>query len=361
MNKWMNYLKKSVFILISIAVLAGCSNQSSTTSQKSPQEDKPEKITIKDANGKEVEVPTNIEKIADAWPAHNEVLSMLGAGNKIVSTVHTKESRPWLYKVTPQLNNAKTVFKANAEANIEEMLTTSPDIFFTSSTDKNAEKISSLGIPTVQLNFTDFAGLKNCFQLTGEILGKDAEQKAEKFNAYLDDKIKMVKDVTSQIPSDQKLKVLHFNNGKLILVDGSNTIIDAWVNAAGGVNAAADIDGNMKEVTMEQILQWNPDVIILGANAKNLKQTFEKDPDWPKVNAVKQGKVFQNPDGAFLWDRYGAEVALQIQWAAKLLNPDKFADLDMVKETKYFYKNFLNYELTDDEANRIISGNPPAN
>lgn len=355
---------KSLFILITIIfVLVGCSSNS--TAQKT-EEKKPQTKTITDITGKKVEVPLKITRIADSWQAHNEVVTMLGAGDKIVATVLTQKSRPWLYKVNPQMNNAITVFNSDGTANTEELVKTKPDIVFMPLNEKNGNKVSELGIPTVQLNFTDFNGLKDCFKLTGDILGSDAKKRADKYISYLDSKLNMITKITSTIPKDQKPKVLHVTSLAPLTVDGSNTIIDAWIQAAGGINAAADVKGNNKQVSPEQMLQWNPDVIILSsntlmknANGKEIMNTLLQDTTWQKVNAVKSGKVYFNPDGAFYWDRYSAEEALQIQWAAKTLHPDKFQNIDIIKETRYFYKTFLNYNLTEEEANKIINNEEP--
>ena len=47
-------------------------------------------------------------------------------------------------------------------------------------------------------------------------------------------------------------------------------------------------------------------------------------------------------------------------WAAKKFNPDKFADVDIEKETKDFYMQYYGYQLTDDECSRILNGENPA-
>ncbi len=74
---------------------------------------------------------------------------------------------------------------------------------------------------------------------------------------------------------------------------------------------------------------------------------------------MKNAKVYQNPSGAFLWDRYGAEEALQIKWAAKTIQPDLFKNIDIAAETKSFYKTFLNFSLTDDQVQKIILAQKP--
>lgn len=341
-------------VLIFIILMAGCAQKTSSSTTTKTQV---AKKTITDMAGKKIVISNKINRIGDAWPAHNEVLSMLGQGNKIVSTVLTAKGRPWLYQVNPQMKKATTVFTAT-DVNIEELLKAKPDIVFLPTTYNYANKLASVGIPAVQLNFKDFNGLKKCFELTGNILGSDAKKKADKYNSYLDSKLEMVTNITSAIPTSKRPKVLHINSLSPLTVDGSDTIINSWIEAAGGVNAAAEIKGNMKEVSIEQIMKWNPNIIIVEADAKNKKTIMNTDA-WKKVSAVKSGKVVINPNGAFLWDRYGAEEALQIQWAAKLLNPDKFTNLDIVSETRSFYKTFLNYDLSNAEAKLIISGNPP--
>ena len=359
--------KSSKFIIIigflMIFLVIGCSN---SNSPKKTEEKAPQTQTITDASGKTIEVPLKIEKIGDAWQAHNEVLSMLGAGDKIVATILTEKTRPWLYKVNPQMKNAITVFEPTS-VNSEELIKTKPDIVFTPLNDKNVNKISDLGIPTVQLNFTDFNGLKDCFKLTGNILGDEAKKRAYDYVSYLDDKLNSITSITSKMPKEQKPKVLHVTSLSPITVDGSDTIINAWIDVAGGINAAGEVSGNNKEVSMEQILKWNPDIVILSSNTlmkvSNGKKNIDElltDEAWKHVNAVKNSKVYFNPDGAFYWDRYSAEEALQIQWAAKIINPDKFQNIDIVKETRNFYKTFLNYDLSEEETNKIINDEPPA-
>lgn len=361
----MKHSKKDLIFIVALSTLLGvigCGNTQSTEKQASIQESNQQKHTITDSAGKQVVIPTNVQRIADSWPAHNEVLSMLGGGDKIVATAHTPESKPWLYKVNPAMNKAVNTFTPNI--NIEELIKTKPDIAIVPLADKTIDKISEVGIPVIQLDFKDFNGLKSCFLLTGDILGDVGKQKAQLYVNYLDSKLKMVTDVTSKIPQENRPKVLHLTSLSPDIVDGGNTIIDAWIQAAGGVNAAAEVTGNGKEVSMEQILKWNPDVIILGTlftspSAKNA-DLLKTDPQWQKIKAVKSGRVYVNPIGAFMWDRYGAEEALQIQWAAKTLNPDKFTNLDMNQVTKDFYKTFFSYNLTEDETNRILTGKNPA-
>ncbi|MBV7273714.1 ABC transporter substrate-binding protein [Clostridiaceae bacterium UIB06] len=351
-------------VVLIIVLLIGCGKASNSNTKEVNAEKKTDKVTITDSSGTKVEVPRNINRIADAWGAHNAIVAMLGSGDKIVATTLTEKTKPWLFKVTPGMSKAVVAFNVDAtDISIEELVKNKPDILFISEGNKNVSKISKLGIPVAEVSFKDFDSLKKCIKLTADALGEKSKKRAEQYISYLDDKLKIITDVTSKIPQGQKPKVLHLADLSPLKVDGKNTIIDSWIQAAGGVNAA-DFSG-MKEVSIEQILKWNPDVIVVSSTVgstdrKKSAAEILNNETWKKVKAVSSGKVYINPDGAFSWDRYSSEEALQIQWAAKIIYPEKFKDIDVEKETKWFYKTFFNYELSEDEVQKILNAEPPA-
>jgi len=314
-------------------------------------------LAVTDSGGTTVNVSAPANHVAALWFAHNEVLCMLGAAAKIVATVDAPGTYPWLYRVCPALH--KATFIKSGEFNVETLLVAQPDVVFMSASDGNLRPLRNAGIPTLALNFTDFASMQKVIGLTASVLGPEAQARARRYDDYLDSRLALVRGRTAHLPANERPRVLHINNFNPLLIDGGDTIINDWIEAAGGVNAAAEVKGNMKSVSIEQVLRWNPDVIIYGASARDgLKITDTS--VWKNIAAVKNGRVVVNPSGAFLWDRYGAEEALQIQWAAKLLHPALFRDLDMNHAVRSFYHDFFGYTLGDTEIQQILSGLPPS-
>jgi iron complex transport system substrate-binding protein len=126
---------------------------------------------------------------------------------------------------------------------------------------------------------------------------------------------------------------------------------------AGGVLVSKDTPEEMDaNVSIEQALIWNPEYIFMG----RLKSTdvIINDNKWKDVNAVKNKNVYLSPDGIMFWD-YGSEGVLLMEYIAQKIHPDIFTDLDMVKEIKEYYKNFYGYNLTNDDAKRILLHLPP--
>jgi iron complex transport system substrate-binding protein len=149
------------------------------------------------------------------------------------------------------------------------------------------------------------------------------------------------------------------NSPTPINVDAGGGLVNTWINVCGGNNAAGEISGNTKTVNIEEVLAWNPDVILIGsAKANEVKNSIMNDTAWSELNAVKNGKVLANPMGVFDWSRYSVEEALNIQWVAKLLHVDKFADIDIREQTKYFYQTFYEYALTEAQVDSILNNTP---
>lgn len=317
--------------------------------------------TITDIKGDAVEIPGEINTIVDLWHAHNQVIMMLGAADKLIGTTEVFKKRPWPNVIYPRLKDveALVVGTGAGEVNYEEALKLQPDVVFASDKDVT-ETARKQGLATVNVAFQDYDGLREDIRITAEVLGSDAQEIAKEWQDYLDANIKLVEDRMKDIKEEDRVKVLHIaSSDSFTKVDGRKCIVDEWIKLAGGVNAL-EKEGNLIEVTMEEIVAADPEVIIMGVGAASAVEALKADEAWSGITAVKNGAVYANPNGVFSWDRYSGEEALQVLWAAKKFNPDKFADVDIEKETKDFYMQYYGYQLTDDECSRILNGENPA-
>ena len=313
--------------------------------------------TVTDMAGNEVEVPTNITKFADAWYAHNEVSIMLTNAEGIVATHCAPDQYQWMYKVCPNMAGATATF--GDDFNYEDLVAMGPQVVFDSKDDMR-DKLSELGIPLVNCTFKTFDEMEQSITLTAQVFGGDAPAIAEKYNAELEQTVADIKSKTDTLADEDRPSVLHGNSVYTFTLDGTGTIIDDWISVAGGKNAnTEDTTGNAQaQFSLEQIIDWNPDVIITG-KPEEVDQILN-DADWASIKAVQDGAVYVNPKGVFGWDRYGVEELLQVQWAAAKLHPDMFPDLNIEDKVKAFYKDYLRYDLTDADVEAILGAqNPP--
>jgi iron complex transport system substrate-binding protein len=313
--------------------------------------------TAMDDTAHQVQLSSQIPRIADAWYAHHVLLMTLGAGKQIVATVNHANSQPWMFKVLPSLNQATSV--SGTAFNAESLLAEHVNLVFTSTADRQALAYEQVGLPVMRMGYTDLPGLERSMLNTAQALGgAQPLARAQAYNHYLDEQLARVQAKVGDLSAEQRPRVLHISSVNPLKVDGSDTLINDWINIAGGRNAATGLKGNMQIVSAEQVLAWQPDFIILAANAGNLNQAAQG-ALLQQLDAVQQGHVLRNPAGVFPWDRYGTEVALQLEWAAQQLHPGLFNGADMPGKTVDFYQRFFDYQLSTADAQRIINGQPP--
>lgn len=339
-------------IITALCMLAGCGTENASQGKQSATR------VVKDIDGTEVTIPKDITKVADLWHANNQVVLMLGGADTLVSTTKNVQGLPWFAQVYPRIKEIPAPVKGT-DVQMEEIQKVNPQVVLASNKNQ-IEMARNAGIPAVRVNFADYDGLRKTVTITADVLGGKAPEIAKQYIAYLDGKIKFAEERTKSIDDANRPSVLHIVGGdNLLKVDGHKTIIDEWIRYAGGKNAIT-ADGPQITVTIEEIVKADPDIIIIGGtqSRKGIDQLMN-DPQWASLKAVQNGRVYSNPVGTFNWDRYSAESALQILWAAKLIHPELFSDVDLIKETQEFYKTFLHYDLSADDAQRIIAGEGP--
>ena len=355
MNRWRVGRLLSGFLLVGLSASVFAAPMDADTPIQSAA---PILGQVQDDGGQPVSIPTEPVRIADAWYAHHVLLMTLGAGSRIVATVNHPASQPWMFKVLPALNQATAIEGTAFSA--EALLAEHVDLVFTALGDRQATAYRQLGLPVMQMGYRDLAGLKRSMLNTARALGgSEPNVRALAYNGFLDQQLAAVHRVVAGIPAEQRPKVLHIASVNPLKVDGADTLIDDWIKLAGGRNAATGLKGNLQIVSAEQLLAWQPDVVILAANAGRLDQAAQA-PLLNQLDAVHNGRVLRNPAGVFPWDRYGTEVALQVAWAAQQLHPALFPDVDMAAQTMDFYRRFFDYSLTREDAQRILHGEPPA-
>jgi iron complex transport system substrate-binding protein len=333
-------MKKLIWFLLLMALTAASADGLAAGGASGPTR------TVVDMAGKTVTIPARVHRVA-VGGALNQMVLMLGSPEKIVATATVVHANPMFIKIYPKITKVPAPFVI-AEVNVEELLKTRPEVVFGGN-----DKLREWGVPVVEVSLRDPTEIKQAVRLVGKVLGTKEEKTAARFCKYYDENMKRVINRTKAIPPDKRLKVYYAGN-KLLTTDGKDSITTSWIEMAGGLNVAAQsgVVGVGRPVSPENIIAWNPNVIVVtetGARARILKSK-----QWRGIDAVTKERVYVNPKGVYLWSVRSGEEALQTLWIAKALYPRLFKDLDMVREVKKFYRDFYKYSLSDTEARRIL-------
>lgn len=313
-----------------------------------------------DMAGNKVELPKTIERVFVDWGSGFTLIMTLGATNKLV-TVPTAflsgEMMTWLRIICPSIE----LIEANDRAftNIEVALSYYPDIIITNTKD-NIQKYTDLGATAIYVYFTSHDSFKESMKIIGEALGEEYLEVALKYNKLFDEYINMVTERTNLI-ADVDRPSVYYVDGRFpnaLHTVGVGEIQESWISYAGGnLSTKGYFTGRDIEITIEQFLVINPDIIFIGATRQ--AEAFDSlinHPILSQLNAVKNSRVYRIPQGIFPWCRTGPEAAIHTVWAAKQLHPNLFEDIDIAKIAKDFYREFFGTDISDYHLQGILKG-----
>ena len=357
---------------LAAGLLAACGNEESKTTSSSDKQTTAEEKMIQDQLGRDVTIPGDVDRVVvgGILPYFSTWFVATNSTKEIVGmhpNSYNAASNSMLAKMSPDVLKASTDFIQNGELNVEELMNVDPQVYFEIANDtKSIEKLDEAGISTVALQTVEVADanpvetFNSWLKVTAEIKGGDALERADK---YVDNVTNVQKEIDTKLKNVEKedkprVLVLHQHSDKSIVVAGQNLWGEYWVNQTGGYDIVSG-DGvqGQKEVNMEQIYKWNPDIIYI----TNFTETQPEDlfnnkisgQDWSDVKAVQDKKVYKIPLGIYRWFPPSGDAPLMLKWMANHNQPELF-DYDMNDEIKTYYKDFYNFDVTDDEVETIL-------
>ncbi len=270
----------------------------------------------------------------------------------------------YLINVFPEIADIDTSFVENGEVNIEQLMTLEPDVvFYLASNTEEREMydnagITAVGFSTTASEYNTIETYANWIQLLSDIYGE-----SEKANEIIEFGRNVEAEITAKtagLEEGEKPRVLilfNYENGT-IKTSGSDFFGQYWIEAAGGINVASELSGTA-DINMEQIYEWNPDMIFISNfvayQPEDLLNNTIEGHDWSTVKAVQDGKVYKFPLGMYRWFPPSSDTPLSLMWIAKKIQPDLFADIDLDSEVREYYEKYYNVTLTDDDLQDIYT------
>lgn len=331
---------------------AGCGGQGNSAPSKGK--------TITDITGAQVEVPAEVKKVAVVPLPWASVVYALDGGSNRIGAIHpgalSAYKGHFLEKMDSHFGEVDDhIIGQDFSFNAESMANAGIDsAILWNYQSKDAEKLKKIGIPAVMIDNSTVDHLKQSFLIVGSLLGK--EDRAKQLNAYYDNAYSAITKHGAEVDKAEKPTILFLRNSKLRLQGNDNFIHEA-IRIGGGANPfGQDANGSeVKNLPMEDVYRINPDIILLSNFdpfvPDDLYSNRIPGQDWSTVKAVQDHRVYKVPMGIYRWDAPGVETPLMMEWLAHLLQPEIFKDLHVREDTRKFYKDFMNYDLTkEDEA-----------
>lgn len=284
MRKKMSYL---LVVLLSLSLCWGLLPSEMKAEQENKDLEQSYPLELEDSVGRTVEIAKEPQTVVSLGPNMTELIYALGAGDRLVGRTDYCDYPAEVAEVQS--------IGSLMEPNLELIAELAPDLVLASThvSDEVVTKLEELDIPVLMLYDSEHLdGLGDLIDILGQALNLRAA--ATELKTVVFDRINDVRDASKAL--EDKLSVYYLvgfgESGEYTA--GGNTFINDIIEAAGGQNVAADLEG--WSYSLEDLMEADPDLILLPAWAE---ESFGKDKPYSELTAVKEGRVLVVDDNLF--------------------------------------------------------------
>ena len=334
---------------------------SQTPSAQPSEEGTADTVMFTDSCGRTVELPAQIDRIAPSGPMAQIVLFAL-CPDKFVGLASEWDPEADQYIDTEYYNlpTLGQLYGSSAgELNLESLAAADPQVIIDIGEPKDSivedmDAITEqLGIPAVHIDAYT-ATMGDTYRMLGELLGM--EEEAAVIADYCDEIYGNTVSMMEAI-GDSKANILYCLGDQGLNVIAQNSyhaeVIDLMTNNLAVVDSPSS-KGTGNEVDMEQLLLWNPDIIIFAPDS--YYDQVADDPVWQDLTAIQNGNYYEVPFGPYNWMGFPPSVNryLGMLWMGALLYPDQI-DYDLYTEVARYYDIFYHCTLTQEQFDALTA------
>lgn len=313
--------------------------------------------TIQDAAGRSIVVPDRVARVFPAGPPAAIMLYTLAPDLLLgwPRANRAEECAFMLPDVCKRPEVGRLTGRGNT-ANLESVLALKPDLIL--DVGSTAPTFASLAARVQEQTGVPYALLDGRFEVmpaTYRLLGKLTQRDAEPLAAYAEQTLAKIQARVKRIPEVERPRVYYARGPRGLETGLGGSINVETIEYLGGRNVAGERKGGLTTVSVEQVLLWNPDVII--TIDRDFAANVRSDPLWREVAAVRSGRVHLSPKLPFGWVDFPPSVnrLIGLWWLAQIFYPEHFKE-DIRALTRDFYMRFYHVTLSDTDLDRVLAG-----
>jgi iron complex transport system substrate-binding protein len=275
-------------------------------------------LTIRDDTGREVTLAAAPQRIVSLAPSNTEILFALGAGDAVVGVTNYCDF-PAAAARLPQIGG----FTANT-ISIEVILSLNPDLVLANGKDHLTivAALQQENIPAIVLEPETYDDIFANIELVGQVTGH--EEEAARLLEDMKARQAVVMEKVASVGQEDRPKVFWEVFDEPLMTAGPNSFIGQVIERAGGKNIFADLEETYPEISAEEIVKRNPEV-ILGPDShgdKLLPELLAARPGWEQIDAVKNKRIYLLD--ANIASREGPRIVDALELTARALYPELF-------------------------------------
>lgn len=317
-------------------------------------------VQFQDMNGRTVALPAPVKKTVTLPMPAGAVWSTVAQSTVSLAGMHEASHRNLssmlLPEIFPGLQQVRSDITRGSGfvPNVESLLEIQPDLVWQWG-HMGQELIAPLeaaGLKVAALRYGDEAQTQRWITLFAQSQGHP--DRAVKINAWRNAVLSKVQAQIAQVPQDQRQKAMYLSRYKTgMAAAGQSGNFHDDVARAGGRNVNTS-KASAPTINIEQILLWNPDVIVLSNFEHDLTpEKIYSDPMLSSVDAVRHRRVYKAPAGGYYWDAPSQDTPLYWMWLAKLMYPQQ-VQLNLRDEVRQAYQSLYGFAISEQQIDQLL-------
>ncbi len=338
----------SVVLLLALCVPTGCKAAGSKKIQENAF------TTFTDSTGREVQVPKEIRRVV-ASGIYSQIVLLAICPDLLVANSFDEESAfEYIDRKYQELPMLGQIYGGKSDFNVEELIKADPDVVIDIGEGKDSikedmdELTEKTGIPFVHIECS-ISDADETYGMLGELLNRQKE--AEKLSDYCRSTFDKMRKLADKVEKKKALYVTYYGSYGVIAKGSFHAeCFDMMTDNVAVVEEISN-KGTGNQVDFEQILLWNPDMIIVSNT--NMQELLQ-DERFKTLEAVKNGNCYEIPVGPFNW--FGNPPSVQrylgMLWLADIFYPEA-VDYDLYDETRKYFELFYHMDLSEETFEKI--------
>lgn len=277
------------------------------------------------------------ERIVSGYYISTSVCIALGLTDRLVGIEARAETRPIYELSAPELLELPNVGTAR-DFNLEACLALDPDLVLLPVRLQDiADTLEEMGVPVILLNPETHDGVLDMISAIGTATG--ADQRAEQLKSWYEG---MLADIMlRRVAISYTPSVYIAGVGSWLTTAPRDMFQSSLVEAAGGHNVANDMPSSgWVDVSYEQLLFMNPEVIIIPSEADYDKEDILADAQLAALSAVETGRIYKMPSDYEAWDSPIPAAMLGAKWLLSVLHEGMDIADELQRDVEDFYREF---------------------
>lgn len=304
--------------------------------------------TIIDMAGRRVVIHGEVKKIIPTFKPVTLCILSLGLQDRLVG-IDTHSKRDKLTRtVFPGVTNLTGVGTKSTGINLETVLSLAPDLVILYAQKDGlylAERLETMGVSAIIILPESMENIRRSLDIISRAVGLP-RQLSGAVNA-MDKVLDMVASRTESIPLQDRKKAYFASSRSFFNTAAGNMLQDNILSRAGMINVSHDLTGYFQNISPEQFLNWNPDIVFLSRNLHDEGLAPLYNPALQRVSAIRHKSIHRFPGSLAPWDFPSPLSALATLWAAMQAYPERFKDIDLTAYANAFHQQLFNKTMVD--------------